>query len=486
MKYVNTRSFVATLIAVTLASCSGGGHQIPSSPQSAPTVTAPQLTTVGTSVVAMSAHVATYALPLPKGYSGSISLSAENAPANAKLTLRALQPVAQPASSRAKSSSLTRSCPPPPTISIENPFPFPITIRLQSFTIRVFCNVNGNLFGLSMYQTNPQPSTITSLKLGDATANGNTIAFTPTVTQLTFPAKTTSALAILPETSTSEVGLPVVAGATSVLTSNPPPNLHSSLSFLYTSASGGTAYGTACFKAHDATGALVAALQGVPIAGTPSFYCQVDPGTSSINFGQIVKFFVGSPLADRSVFGFDGPSSPAYVCNGTSASVECDTPAFNVPNFKNLIVSNAKDLALCVPVTDNTDCNNISGSPSPPPSTLTVPKGQDFQFLVADDPSYHPGTPAAPLPWSGLLGITASGACQVNNGSDNDNGDEPPGYTDANQTGVGPNAEFDITASNYGGTCTLTITEDPNYITEDFSNPQNPVGRSATLNVTVH
>lgn len=480
MKLVQTRTIVVAALSAALASCGGAGfRQVPPSAKSLPAQSAPQYVAVGTSVVALSPQGGTYALPLSEGYSGSISLLAERAPVKATLTLRALQPVDQTGSAGAAASG-PKPCPPPPTILIENRSPFPMTIRLRSFTIHVNCNLGGKLFGLSFYQTDPQPSIIRSIKLGDATATGDIVTFTPTVTDLNLPAMTTSALAIRQETSTAEVALPVVANATSVLTSNA-PTVPSSLSFQYTTAAGGASYSSACFNAHDALGALVPDLQGVPIAGTPSFYCRIDPGSSSITFGQLVKFFVSAPKADASVFEFDGPSS-AFLCNNNSTA-ECDTPSFNVPTNQNLIVTNVRDLAICVPVVDNTDCNNVNHSLSPPASTQSVPAGRGFQLLIADDPSYKPGTLAAPVPWDGLLRIATSGSCHIDTSSDNSNGDEPPGYSDQNKSGVGPYAEFDLVAGS-SGTCTITTSEDPKFIT-DLSDPQNPKPRSKSITITV-
>ncbi|MGR4063878.1 MAG: hypothetical protein ACLQPV_00345, partial [Vulcanimicrobiaceae bacterium] len=435
--FVRTRAALgAAASSLVFAACGGGNGQMPPASvpsQAAPSQSAPA-TAGATSSVRVSAATATYTLPLSNGFSGTISLSAPNAPPNASLKIHAVYPAVQtgPARSSKRMSPNTQACPPPPTISLTNPFPFPIKIRLFSFTIHVPCTPDGTLFGASFYQTAPQPSTVTSTKLGDATATGNTISFTPVVKSLTFPPMTTSAIAIRAETSTAEVALPVAPGSTTNLTSNA-PSLPSALSFQYTTSTGGTSYSSACFNAHDSSGNLVPALQGVPIAGTPSIYCNIDPGTSSITFGQVVKFFVAAPKPDASVFEFDGPSS-AYLCTNSSTA-ECDTPSFNVPTYQNLIVANAKSLVLCVPVTEDTDCNNVNNSPTPPPATQTVRAGQAFQLLVADDPTYTPGSANAPVPWSGLFTLTFGGQCKLDTGPDNDNGDVPPGYTDANQTG---------------------------------------------------
>ena len=492
--FVRTRVAVATAaLATAFAACGGGSGQLPPASGQAQGAAAAAARTAGatqaapdtagpTSSLRVGAAPATYALPLSNGFSGTISLSSAKAQPNAELRIHASYPAisASPSRTRRTASPGAQSCPPPPTISLTNPFPFPITIRLIGFTIHVPCAPTGALFGASFYQTAPQPTTVTATKLGDATATGNVISFKPVVTSLTFPPHTTSSIAIRAETSTSEVALPVAPGSTTNLSSNA-PNLPSVLSFQYTTSTGGTSYSSACFNAHDSNGALVPALQGVPIAGTPSIYCNIDPGTSSITFGQTVKFFVAAPKPDASVFEFDGPSS-AYLCTDASTA-ECDTPAFNVPTYQNLIVANAKSLVLCVPATENTDCNNVNNSATPPASTQTVNAGQEFQLLVADDPTYAPGTANAPVPWSGLFTLSFSGPCKADTGPDNDNGDVPPGYTDAGQTGVGPYAEFDVDATGTG-TCSITVNEDPKFIT-DYSNPANPTGRSTTLTLTV-
>ncbi len=479
MNLVRTRfPYAIVSSAIMLASCGGGAlHQIPASTQSD---SAHSPAGPATSALPLNAAAnTTYALPLSDGYSGTISLRVEHAPAKTKLLVRVEQSRGG-AAARAATASRSGACPAPPTILLENPFPFPITIRLTSFTIHVPCSVDGALFGVSFYQTVPQPNVVTSTKLGNARASGNTVTFTPAVATLTFAPLTTSALAVRQETSTAEVVLPVAPGSTTVLTSNA-SNVPSSLSFNYTTAAGGSSYSAACFDAYDKSGALMPALRGAAIAGTPSFYCSLDPGASTITFGQLVKFFIGAPKTDASVFEFDGPGS-AYLCTDGDTT-QCDTPAFSIPTYRNLIVANAKDLRLCVPVKDSTDCNNVGGKAWPPPSTHTVSRHRDFQLLVADDPTYRPGTALAPVPWDGLLRLSVSGQCRLNTHNDNDNGDVPPGYSDDDQAGVGPYAEFDITPTG-AGFCDITTSEDPKFIT-NYSDPQHPMPRSKSLLITI-
>jgi hypothetical protein len=141
-----------------------------------------------------------------------------------------------------------------------------------------------------------------------------------------------------------------------------------------------------------------------------------------------------------------------------------------------------QSLRLCAPAKPNTDCNGVDNDPQGG-SRTSVPAKHDFQVLVADDPTYKPGTPSAPVPWSGLFKMVLTGPCHLSTAPDNDNGDVPPGYSDDGQKGVGPNAEFDVTPTGTGS-CVITASEDPKYIT-DFSNPNNPEPRSATICIDI-
>jgi hypothetical protein len=139
-------------------------------------------------------------------------------------------------------------------------------------------------------------------------------------------------------------------------------------------------------------------------------------------------------------------------------------------------------MQLCVPVTQSTDCNGVNGN-TKAPWTTTVKHGRDFQLLVADDPSYQPNLPS----WDGDFRISVvSGPCSVNGTAGDDTSDVPPHYNDANPTGVGPNAEYDISTTKTGQ-CVIKISEDPRYITDNTSGSisSNPPGRSATITVMI-
>ena len=461
---MRTVSFLVLTILV-LASCSGGSQQTNPTvqPQAIP----------HTQTLPLSR---TYTLQPAGGFSGTIALHISSALPDSTVAFHSERSAMQ---NRVHAQGSPPACPTIPTIQIRNPFSFPITIDIDGFTVQLPCNVNGQLFGVTFFQVKPQPQTVSPTKLGDVTAQGSTITFSPNVKQLVIPAMTTSALSILAEASTADVAFPVAPGSTTVLTANA-PELPSSLSFTYSTAKGGSLYSAGCFNAHDNTGALVPALQGIPLVGTPSFYCQINSQNSAITFGQIVQFAIGAPKPDAAVIQLDGPTQ-AYLCPG--APVKCNTASFTVPTFQTFIAANVQALRLCVPLQEDTDCNNVNNNPSPPPSTQNAKAGRDFQLLVADDPTYKPGTPAAPVPWSGLFRMKLTGPCHLSTAPDNDNGDVPPGYSDDKQNGVGPYAEFDVTPTGTG-TCSITAAEGLKYITDD-SNSANPVPRSATIQITI-
>lgn len=378
-----------------------------------------------------------------------------------------------------------RTCPSVPPIDISNPFPFPITLRIVSFTVRLPCTASG-LFGATFVQIKPVPAVISPSKIGDATASGYSLTFTPAVKSFTLAPKTSYQILVLAEQSTSDVAFPVVPSATTNLTANAPdiaslPTFNG-LNFSYPNASGTSNYSAACFPAFT-NGQLAPFLQNVPLVGHPAFYCQLTtPNNASLTLGQTVNFTVLSPPADRAVFQPDGTTQGFACSEPANNASSCNVPQFTIPTtYQNFIVGNVQDLRICVPATPGVDCNGFSTDPQGGTRSW-VPCCRNFQLLVADDPTYKP--PTSPnQPWDGLFRMTyTQGVCKASTKPDNDN-DGPPGYSDVGQTGVGPAAEFDVTPLA-AGTCTVTVTEDPKYITDD-SNPSAPVPRSASVSVTI-
>lgn len=377
------------------------------------------------------------------------------------------------------------ACPSVPPIDISNPFPFPITVNLVSFTVTLPCTATG-LFGATFVQINPVPAVITPVKLGDATASGYSLTFTPAVTSFTLAPNTTYQILVLAEQSTSDVAFPVVPSATTNLTANA-PNITSlptfnGLNVSYPNASGVSSYSSACFPAFT-NGQLAQFLQNIPLVGHPSFYCQITtPNNAPLTLGQTVNFTVLSPPADRAVFQPDG-TTQGFACTAPANNASsCNVPQFTIPTtYQNFIVGNVQDLRICVPARPNVDCNGFGNNPQGG-TRSSVPCCREFQLLVADDPTYAPPTSYL-QPWDGLFRMVYTpGVCQASK-RDNDNGKAPPGYSDDGQKGVGPAAEFDVRPLA-AGTCTVTVSEDPKFILDD-TNPNAPVPRSATVSVTI-
>ncbi len=464
---------VSALVTLTMTSCGGGAPQTtpaqPDKPATAGDAGVPQSRSAA---VPLSPAGGTFALPLGDGYRGGITVRANGVPAGSTMTLEA-----DTATTTGGLSTQARPpCPNIPPIRLLNPFGFSLVIDIDAFEIDVPCNVNGKLFSVGVYQLKPRLNVLSVLKVGDAKGVGDDLQFTPTVKELTLPARSTEVLLISPESTTAGVPIPVVPGVTTVLTSGN-TNVPTNLSFKFTSAQGGSFFTSSCDVAfHGET--LNPQLQGVPLVGTPSFFCHLDPGNTPVTFGAPINFYIGNPKPDASVLGLDGPSE-TFTCQQAPPTTTCGTPTFTISTtsaaaFQNVVVSNAEELGICVPVTDDTDCNRLV---DPAPSRTTVPFGQKFQMLVADDPTYRPNAG----PWDGNFRSSLSGPCRF---ADTDAGPDLPGYSDAGQQGIGPKAEFDVIPTG-SGVCTITMREDPRFITADFSNPANPVGRTVQLSVTI-
>ncbi|MDB5092346.1 MAG: hypothetical protein JWO85_447 [Candidatus Eremiobacteraeota bacterium] len=466
---------VSAVVTLTMTACGGGSqHATPVQLDKPAAAGDGAVLSTRSAVVPLSPAGGTFALPLGDGYRGAITMRANGVPAGSTMTLEATTTTT---TSGGRTTQAAPACPNIPPIRLLNPFGFALLIEIDAFQIDVPCSVDGKLFAVGVYQLKPLPTILTVRKIGDAKGVGDELQFTPTVNELTLPPHSTQVLLISPESTTSGVPIPVVPSVTTVLTAGN-TNVPTNLSFKFTSAQGASFFTSSCNNAfHGET--LDPQLQGAPLVGTPSFFCHLDPGNASITFGAPLNFFIGTPKPDASVLGLDGPSE-AFTCQQAPSTTTCGTPTFTIgtasaTTFQNVVVGNAEDLRICAPATENTDCNQLV---EPAPSRTSVPFGQGFQVLVADDPTYR----ANAGPWDGKFRSSLSGPCSF---ADSDlGGSEPPGYSDAGQHGIGPKAEFDVIPTG-SGVCTITMSEDPRFITADFSNPANPVGRTVHLSITI-
>ncbi len=448
----------------------------------------------------LSATPTTYSLPLSGGYHATISLHSNSVPAGTKMLLGVQQPQMATVS-RVHGFSRTHNCPTTLTIPLFNPFGFPIVLGVDGFSLTLPCSVNGTLFGVSFYQVQPAPAIASSTKVGDITAVGRSITFSSDVATITLPPRTETALAIVPEGSTSEVAIPLaISGGTAALTSNATvlPSPGPSLTLTYNSGGGngagsGTLFSSGCNPAFPTPNVIASPLAGVPILGIPQYYCALGTvNSTTVTFGTSnVTFSLASPLPDRSFIGLDGPGGEFTCGDPSGGTTACTTTAFAVPTVQNVIVGNVQDMQSCLPVTAETNCNSNAGAPAP--ATTAAPGNSEVDILVADDPTYRANTsPTCATPQiCGGFALSMTGPCSIDNGSD-ENGDVPSGYSDpggpqenppvsggystsAIFPAQGPFTEFDILT--YGaGTCAITVTE--------TDGPAQPL-RSTTLSLQV-
>ncbi|MFN2460378.1 MAG: hypothetical protein ABR591_06805 [Candidatus Velthaea sp.] len=464
------------MFSLTLAACAGGGSKAaPPVDATVKTAATMSTTTVAATSTTNSSQVTTFALPtVGSGYSGKLIVTFKQIGRGAQVRVGFIVP------------ATIGACPSIPLISLENTSTSDITMFVDSLTIDTPCSIQNTLFGTSSFQLQPQPALVQPLKIFDATGAASEVAFGQSPVLITLPASTTTAMAVLPEINKFEVALPVAPGSTTALTSNPASlssdvsTTPTGLSFDYSTVQGGSIFSSSCFPVTDPqTGLTNPMLAGTPLVGRPSFFCHFNPGNATLVFGNVVKFFIGTPKPDVSVLGLDGPTT-TFICGAATTNTECDTSSFTIDNtsptaFQNVVVGNADDLRECVPATPNTDCNALT---SPAPATTSVPSNANFELLVADDPSYRPGAG----PWSGVFtaAIATPSVCAFVTSPSATIG-TPPNYTLASPQGNGPNAEFVINPLKRG-TCTISMSEDPKFINV---NPLNPTGRSVQLSVSI-
>ncbi len=455
------RLLLASFVACALSACSGGGAPPGSAvPQAQPPASGTPQAPPGASLdVALGPTTSRVALPLSGAFTGTISLHATGVQSGAMVTISA---------SEGEARGPSRTCPPFPIIHVRNPFRFPIELDIDALTFKLPCVLSNALFGVSLFQSVPMPAVVSPVKLGDVTVSGREFSFVPSVGSVTLAARTISDLVVLPETSTAAVALPAAPGATSVLTANAPAVPPLQLS--YSTSSGASLYSSACFPAFESDGSLNPALAGIQILGIPNYFCTLAPENgSSITFGTQPTFAASLSKPDVGLLEFDGPIVTSPCTPSGSNSETCTTPQFTVSSsggVQNVIVSNARDLAACVPTTLDADCN-AAGATSGATSLARNSGAQ--QLLVADDPSY-----LEPAFGGYSLQVAAGSACYLNVGPDTPGNypDFPPGYYDP-QANPGAttsaatypgdlkagSAEFDVATGSATGTCAITITE---------------------------
>ncbi|MBC5804691.1 MAG: hypothetical protein DLM53_05925 [Candidatus Eremiobacter antarcticus] len=445
MKVFQARAVMAAaLFAVSLAACSGGGV----SPDAVTRAHAqPNAPSGGLSAVySLSPSGGRYSLPLPQGYSGSMSLGASRAPQGAQMRLDLS---GNGLAGGAAALSTTSADPFPIFIGIA--LPFTITLPVPGFSITFPHNVNmAGTFDLLFYDpTKPANAQTNPSLLGQAVVSGHTLTFTAqpnaSVTLLAGVRYTFIIARNIDNAGTNSVILPVQSGVTQTL------------------ASVGPLGALANYQASVNTGFL----EWQTISGSPPLVPQIIFGDQPIE-SIVVSASQALTLTNTTITGVFANGSGSQATSGTllspkpgtfvpdanptifgpfPATVYGNKTSFTVPPGLALGGNQAWDFSLvtvtaCAPLHNLSVCNDGTTT-NLKTSVLTH---QHFNVLVSDS--------------SGLLtqpySLVVTAPCTIAGINENDNnGDVPSGYNDNTS---GPNAEFDVSSGASPGTCTITAT----------------------------
>lgn len=317
-----------------------------------------------------------------------------------------------------------------PSVVVQNHSPNPKIIDVDSLDFVLACTPTATLLGVSAYQSNPLLSPVKSLKLGDLTIANGRATFAAKVTTFSLAPNSTTTVAIVSESSTAAVALPVTPGVPNLLTSNA-PNIPQ-IVLTYAQGTGASVYGSSCFPAFDRNGTLAKELQTQQLLGTPKVYCVFDTPNGAVTFGAAPRFDVDFSKFDAGLLLLDGPIRTDQ-CVVAATSESCTTTTFTAgtgpTDFQRAIVGNVADPKVCAPViesnaTNNFDCNATT---NPTPQRTSLPGWNQIQILVSNDPTY-----VGPAFGGYQLSVPPGSACVIDTGADNAQQfpDYPAGYYD--------------------------------------------------------
>lgn len=446
---------VSSLVALTIAACSGGGMQSnPASNLARPPGNQPPAVQGTTATYDLPAAGGTFALPLPAGYGGTITLGANHGPRGNRLALN----VSGPATSEAQAAKVpfTAAAPTDPfPIIIGLRLPFTITIPVPAFTIQFprQLAITGT-FDVDWFDpTQAESPPANPRLLGTATASGHTLSFNPPPHEtLTLVGGVQYTLSVLRDVAgASALVLPVQSGVQQQLASVGPLGASAlyqssqNAGFLQWQTINGSPAGVQPLIFNDSPieSLVVTATQPLALLST-TITAQFTVASESIVRRPVMATATPTPTPAPGSFVPDanptvvGPF-PATV-SGNQATFTASQPGgFSLGGNKAWNFS-LVTVTVCVPINvlqpcDDGTSNNVQPSVSP---------NTQFDVLVADE--------------SGLLtqpyALSTSGSCTTAGVDQNDdNGDEPPGYND---NATGPKAEFDVLSTGQSGTCTIS------------------------------
>lgn len=458
MKFLQPRALLTVaLLALGLSACSGGGTavQTPTTDRSESIGSgAPGASVLSTSY-SLAPTGGRYALPLPQGYDGTITLGSNRAPQGTKLRLGVSGALLDSASGgRMPLTAATTSDPFPILIGFQ--FPFSGTIPVPGFTIHFprSLTITGT-FDVDWFDpTQPESAGLNPRLLGKAVASGHTLTFTPP------PNETLAVVASVPYTLSilRDVGRAYPGGANSVVLPVQ-PGIQQELSNSDSLGAG------ALYQASPNAGALLwQTIGGAPLGVAPlirndnpleSVVVSATQPLTLTNTVITAEFHAPITIATRaSVFASATPAPGVFVPDASpkilgpfAATIGNDKVSFTVPDALTLGGSKAWDFSIvsvivCVPQNPQRICSN--GIPAN--VRQSVPTNTQFDILVSDVSDFV----------KTAYGLNVSGPCTTAGiNQHGNNGDHPPGYTD---TGIGPDTEMEVLATAPSGTCAIAVT----------------------------
>jgi|GEM_PF-3097574 len=461
MRLSHPRVFVfAALCALTLGACSGGGgvSQRTSTIAQTPTNNTPPQTSLS-DAFALSPSGSTHVLKLPAGYSGTISIGPNRAPAGTKVEVGIEGALIAPASSGER---LVAGHSDPFPIILNIRLPFTITLPIPSFSITFpsWVSLSQGTFDVALFDPTQPQSASNPMFLGKAVASGQTLTFTaPPGETYTFKAGVKYSLTIARDTGGANVVLPLAAGGnTQMLPANGTlgaPQIGT------TSSASGFAQWTVIpfgpsvtFGQSDPQGVeslIVQATQSLTLTNT-TVNVSFNPSAENTPAPGTANTFVPDP--NPTVY---GPFPLTMTGDGAQFTVPNGLPLSSGHKWAFVVLT----VTVCVPNTTALPCD--STDPSGENNRTSLASNNQYDVLVSDQSGLLTGPNySVAISSSTPDGNTnIPGLCTFSPES-GPNGDVPPAptYNYNDNWPNGPNTEFDVNvgqAPGGGAACTFVV-----------------------------
>jgi hypothetical protein len=472
MRFSQLQALVLATLATSLVGCSTGSSISTITQNAAAPPPSGQTPSGFTQSIKLSPSGGTFALKLPAGYTGSLTVGANNAPAGTAMEVGLVGAFAS-SGSGLHINATTQTDPFPIVITIKLPFTITLPIPGFSITFPSWVNLAQGTFDVSFYDPT-QPVSYTSptnpTLLGKATASGQTLTFVPAVQKFTFKKGVAYSETIARDTGGTGVVLPLPSG---VNNQNLPPNGTIGGSSVNTTSSASTftqwvvaPFGNVLnFQPGVASAAVrrnITNPTGTSAQGVESLIVQATGATTLTN---TILNFTFNPSGQPPITGGPGtfPPGTGPVLGPYSATCTPGTGCSATVTDPVALAAGAKfgfelfTVTICAPVNVYAPCD--SSNPGPPSNARTQLSGdnQQYDVLVSDQSETLNGLYSVSLtgsmPDGSALPPGVAPCSFVPEASDNLDRPGPPWpvYNDNWPTanaGQAPNSEFEV---NTGG-----------------------------------